>query len=52
MKSGSRHVVGRAFDVGNEAATDQRIEELGIDELIFDSVTLTQHNHIHFAVMA
>jgi len=44
--SSSRHVVGRAFDVGNEEiagellpeiATDDRVEEFGIDEIIFDA---------------
>lgn len=44
--SSSRHVVGRAFDVGNEEiagdllpqiATDVRVEEFGIDEIIFDA---------------
>lgn len=44
--SSSRHVVGRAFDVGNEEiagdllpqiATDERVEEFGIDEIIFDA---------------
>ena len=44
--SSSRHVVGRAFDVGNEEvagellpqiATDARVAQLGIDEIIFDA---------------
>ena len=44
--SSSHHVVGRAFDVGNEevaaallprVATQQRVRELGIDEIIFDA---------------
>jgi hypothetical protein len=44
--SSSRHVVGRAFDVGNEEvarellpqiATDARVAQFGIDEIIFDA---------------
>ncbi|HEX8458504.1 MAG TPA: hypothetical protein VF656_14485 [Pyrinomonadaceae bacterium] len=44
--SSSRHVTGRAFDVGNEEvagallpqiATDERVNEFGIDEIIFDA---------------
>lgn len=44
--SSSHHVVGRAFDVGNEEiaaallpliATEERVRELGIDEIIFDA---------------
>lgn len=51
--SSSRHVVGRAFDVGNETiagellpriATDTRVAELGIDELIFDASVAGQSN--------
>jgi hypothetical protein len=55
IRSGSsrRHVVGRAFDVGNESiagallpqiATDARVAELGIDELIFDARVAGQSN--------
>lgn len=49
----SRHVVGRAFDVGNEEiarnllpqiATDERVDELGIDEIIFDASVAGQAN--------
>lgn len=44
--SSSRHIVGRAFDVGNEEvardllpqiATDARVAQFGIDEIIFDA---------------
>lgn len=51
--SSSRHVVGRAFDVGNEEvardllpliATDERVEEFGIDEIIFDARVAGQSN--------
>lgn len=49
----SRHVVGRAFDVGNEEiaggllpqiATDERVEEFGIDEIIFDARVAGESN--------
>jgi hypothetical protein len=51
--SSSHHVVGRAFDVGNEEvarellpliATDERVEEMGIDEIIFDARVAGQAN--------
>lgn len=51
--SSSRHVVGRAFDVGNEEiagallpeiATDERVEEFGIDEIIFDARVAGESN--------
>jgi len=51
--SSSRHVVGRAFDVGNEAvaralltniATDERVAEFGIDEIIFDARVAGESN--------
>jgi hypothetical protein len=49
----SHHVAGRAFDVGNEEiagdllpliATDDRVEEMGIDEIIFDARVAGQAN--------
>lgn len=49
----SRHVVGRAFDVGNEEvasellpliATDARVAEFDIDEIIFDAGVAGQSN--------
>lgn len=51
--SSSRHVVGRAFDVGNEEiardllpeiATDERVREFGIDEIIFDASVASESN--------
>lgn len=51
--SSSRHIVGRAFDVGNEEvagallpeiATDERVEEFGIDEIIFDARVAGESN--------
>lgn len=51
--SSSRHVVGRAFDVGNETvagallpqiATNARVAALGIDEIIFDASVVGESN--------
>jgi hypothetical protein len=51
--SSSRHVVGRAFDVGNESvasallpqiATNARVAALGIDEIIFDASVAGESN--------
>lgn len=49
----SNHVVGRAFDVGNQEiarallpliATEVRVRELGIDEIIFDARVAGQND--------